>query len=70
LDKRQDNLGQVSSFQASQPEEAAHGEEKSRQHASAAQPFIPVSRQSFLMSNRLAFGRQPDRSAGSGASQQ
>ena len=27
---------------------------KSRQHTSAAQPFIPVSRQSFLMSNRLA----------------
>ena len=28
LDNRQDILGQVSSFQASQPEEAAHGEER------------------------------------------
>jgi hypothetical protein len=28
LDNRQDILGQVSSFQASQPEEAAHGEEE------------------------------------------
>jgi hypothetical protein len=43
----------VSSFQVSQPEEAAQGR-RSRQHTSAAQPFIPVSRQSFLMSNRLA----------------
>jgi hypothetical protein len=28
LDNRQDILGQMSNFQASQPEEAAHGEEK------------------------------------------
>src|SRR5258707_13489908 len=52
LDNRQENLGQVSSFQASRPEEAAHGR-KSRQHIRAAQPFIPVSRSSSLMSNSL-----------------
>jgi len=32
LDDRQDILGQVSSFQASQPEEAAHGEEEQAAH--------------------------------------
>jgi hypothetical protein len=32
LDNRQDILGQVSSFQASQPEEAAHGEEEQAAH--------------------------------------
>jgi hypothetical protein len=32
LDNRQENLGQVSSFQASQPEEAAHGEEEQAAH--------------------------------------
>jgi len=37
LDDRQDILGQVSSFQASRPEEAADGEE-GRQRTSAVQP--------------------------------
>src|SRR5882672_7494888 len=32
LDNRQENLGQVSSFQASQREEAAHGEEEQAAH--------------------------------------
>jgi succinylarginine dihydrolase len=32
LDNRQDILGQVSSFQTSQPEEAAHGEEEQAAH--------------------------------------
>jgi adenosine deaminase len=32
LDNRQENLGQVSSFQASQPKEAAHGEEEQAAH--------------------------------------
>jgi hypothetical protein len=32
LDNRQDIIGQVSSFQASQPEEAAHGEEQQAAH--------------------------------------
>jgi hypothetical protein len=32
LDDRQDILGQVSSFQASRPEEAAHGEEEQAAH--------------------------------------
>jgi hypothetical protein len=40
LDNRQDILGQVSSFQELQPEEAAHREGK---QAAAPAPFIPVS---------------------------
>jgi hypothetical protein len=32
LDNRQENLGQVSNFQASQPEEAVHGEEEQAAH--------------------------------------
>jgi hypothetical protein len=32
LDNRQDILGQLSSFQASQPKEAAHGEEEQAAH--------------------------------------
>jgi hypothetical protein len=32
LDNRQDILGQLSSFQALQPEEAAHGEEEQAAH--------------------------------------
>jgi hypothetical protein len=69
LDNRQDIIGQLSSFQASQPEEAAHGEEEQAAHQ---QPFIPVSRtfSQRTRSDRLAPGRQPHRSAGSGASQQ
>jgi hypothetical protein len=39
LDDRQENLGQMSSFQASQPEEAAHGEEEQ-----AAHPRCPTVR--------------------------
>jgi hypothetical protein len=55
LDNRQDIIGQLSSFQASQPEEAAHGEEEQAAHQ---QPFIPVSR-TFFLSGRGATGSPP-----------
>jgi hypothetical protein len=42
LDDRQDIIGQVSSFQAPQPEEAAQGR-KNRPHTRIIQPFIPIS---------------------------
>jgi hypothetical protein len=71
LDKRQDILGQVSNFQGSQPEEAAHREEEQAAAPAAVHPFIPVRRQFSLRtgSNRLAPGDSfTARSASSGVS--
>src|ERR1700692_3948881 len=65
-------LGQMSNFQAAQPEEAAHGEEKQAAHqrrptVHSSQPNVFPQR---TRSNRLALRRQPHHAAGSGASQQ
>jgi hypothetical protein len=72
LDDRQDIIGQLSSFQASQPEEAAQrGEEQAaRQRCPTVHSGQPKVFSRRTMSNWLAFGRQRHRSAGSGASQQ
>jgi hypothetical protein len=72
LDNRQDILGQVSNFQASQPEEAAHGEEEQAAHQ--RHPTVHSSQLNVFSQrtrrNRFALGRQPHRVAGSGTSQQ
>ncbi|WP_276329321.1 SDR family NAD(P)-dependent oxidoreductase [Bradyrhizobium erythrophlei] len=71
MDDRQDILGQVSNFQASQPEEAAHGEEEQAAHqrrptVHSSQPNVFSQRGT---SNKLTPGRQLHRSASSGTSQ-
>jgi hypothetical protein len=69
LDKRQDNLGQVSNFQGSQLEEAAHREEEQAAAPAAVHPFISVNRRFSLQTRaRLASGDSlTARSASSGA---
>src|SRR5258705_7777382 len=54
LDNRQDNLGQVSSSQASQLEEAAYGR-KSRPHTNAVHLFS----RKFFLGGRGATGAPP-----------
>jgi hypothetical protein len=54
LDNRQDILGQVSNFQASQPEEAAHGEEE--QAARQRRPTVHSSQPNVFLSGRGATG--------------
>jgi hypothetical protein len=51
-------LDKCQSFQASQPEEAAHREEEQAAHQ-RRHPFIPVSRK-FFLSGRGATGSPPD----------